>query len=105
MPTIAQRVGARELRRRFNEGHFVERAAAGELVETIQSENHPSPPLANEPFCTKSQLVVYKEPNGRKVAWAHRYKRPDGSIGLSGRADPKRIREGDNLYILEPRMP
>lgn len=42
------------------------------------------------PRGTKSQLIIYYD-GEREVALAHRYLFPDGSIGGSGKPDPKRI--------------
>lgn len=42
------------------------------------------------PRGTRSQLVMYDD-GEREVAIAHRYLFPDGSIGGSGKPDPKRI--------------
>lgn len=101
-PSVTQYVGPTELRRRFNQGRYVERAGSGELAERLLADRHPSQPLANEPFCTRSQMVSYRDQNGRELAQAHRYLRPDGTIGLGGRPDPKALRDGDVLYIVLP---
>jgi len=79
---------------------FEGRVAKKELVMLVLSERHPSSPLANEPVCTKSQLVGYFARNTTKLAEAHRYLRQDGSIGLSGLADPKKVLDGQDLYML-----
>lgn len=80
----------------------MERAQAGDLHEVVKADNHPSQPLANEPFCTRSQIVAYFDRHGAEVARAHRYLRTDNTLGASGKPDPKRIREGNVLYIVEP---
>jgi hypothetical protein len=38
----------------------------------------------------------------KKVAVAHQYLRPDGTLGASGRPDPKAIFSEDVLYIIDP---
>jgi hypothetical protein len=38
---------------------------------------------------------------GEKVAGVHQYLRPDGTIGLSGRPDPKEVYIDGVLYIIE----
>ena len=94
---------ARELRRMFNEGRYLQREQEGELVAYTQGNRHPSPPLAFEPYCTISQIVHYYTRSPlKKVAVAHRYLRPDGTIGASGLTDPKAIIVGDVLYIIDP---
>jgi hypothetical protein len=48
--------------------------------------------MSGEPFCTLSQRLLYRTVDGdRHVAQAHRYLRPDGSIGASGFVDPKMV--------------
>jgi len=65
---------------------------AGRIHANVSANRHPSLPLANEPFCTFSQEVSYIDPaTNEEVARAHQYLRPDGTIGLKGRPDPKRV--------------
>ena len=85
----------------FNEGKFWERAQSGELTAVVERSRHPSLPLAMEPFCTQSQQVSYYDQNGNEVARVHQYLRPNGSIGASGKPDPKRIFKDGKLYRLQ----
>ena len=96
-----RRVDARELRRLFNEGRYWERAIAGEFSQVVLDDRHPSLPAANEPFCTHSQIVSYRDDNNKEVARVHQYLRQDGSLGASRRPDPKKLKEGDVLYWLQ----
>jgi hypothetical protein len=80
-----------ELRRIFNEGQYWEQSQAGPLWTTLEEDGHPSPPLAGEPFCTRSQIVAYRDADARQVARVHQYLRPDGTLGLSERPDPQEI--------------
>ena len=59
---------------------------------------HPAEPAAGEPFCTHSQMIAYRDAQGKEVARAHQYKRPDGTLGLSGKPDPKRMYAGGVVY-------
>ena len=44
-------------------------------------------------------MVWYLGPDGRKLAIVHQYLLPDGSIGGSGRPDPKRmILDDETIY-------
>jgi hypothetical protein len=96
-------VSNRELREMFNNGGYVERAEHGALIIEIISDSHPTAPLADEPFCTRSQMIEYRTPAGAPVAVAHRYLRTDGTIGLSGRPDPKMVLHRGMTYLpLEP---
>ncbi|GAC1406778.1 MAG: hypothetical protein NVSMB52_20290 [Chloroflexota bacterium] len=90
-----------ELRQRFNEGGYVERLERGILTAHEVANNHPSAPLAQEPFCTASQLIEYRTAAGTPVAIVHQYLRPDGTLGLSGLPDPKMILDRGVLYYLD----
>jgi hypothetical protein len=76
------------MRQLFNADRYVERAAAGELFDE-PFWSRPAPTAANEPPGTLSQRLRYRDANGTVFAVAHRYLRPDGSIGGRGRPDPK----------------
>jgi len=80
-----------ELRQIFASDRILERVQRGELTVEVDPDrdHHPSPPLANEPVCTRRQILIYRTLHGEKMAEAHQYLREDGSIGASGRPDPK----------------
>ena len=85
----------------FNEGKYLERARAGEFTEKVLGDNHPSKPKAKEPFCTRSQIVSYIGHLGHEVVRFHRYLRPDGTLGASGKPDPKLILYNLVQYIAD----
>jgi hypothetical protein len=87
-----------ELRRRFNDGGYWERARSGALATVVQRDGHPSPDQSGEPFCTRSQIVAYYDPALGRVAVVHQYLRQDGTIGGSGRPDPKQLIEGGVVF-------
>jgi hypothetical protein len=99
-PTIV-RTTVQDLQRRFNEGKYWERLRKGEYTAVLLEDRHPSLIAANEPFCTRSQMVSYIDRNNNEIARVHQYLRPDGSIGASGKPDPKRLLEGNMLYRLK----
>lgn len=94
-------VDADTLRRLFNGGRYWEEARAGRLSQAVKWER--TPHLANEPPGTRSQVVAYYDAEGRRVAIVHQYLRPDGTLGGSGRPDPKELLEGDILFYAKPR--
>jgi hypothetical protein len=100
-PIRIVRTNVTDLRKRFNEGGYWERTVNGDLTAIVERERHPALPLANEPLCTRSQQVSYYDAYGDEVARVHQYLRRDGSIGLSGKPDPKRLFENGLLYRLE----
>jgi len=81
----------------FNERRYVDRAARGELTAKKRSSHWPTPG-AHEPPGTVSQFVLYLD-GGTLVAMAHRYLRPDGTIGASGNHDPKWVLDGSEILV------
>ena len=77
------------IRQHFNEGRFWERVQSGDLRADLKRNGHPATLPAGEPSCTHSQTLNYYASNGELIAVVHQYKRPDGSLGGSGRPDPK----------------
>ncbi len=98
-----QPVDAPTLRRLFNEGRYWERLQAGRLVGVVGASRHPGPPF--EPYCTVSQIVRYHKRNQKRVAVVHQYLRPNGTLGASGRPDPKSVRALGILYVLDTGPP
>lgn len=74
----------------FNAARYVERAAAGELLVNIINSAPPAV-ASGEPPGTLSQRLRYSQKDGVVVAVAHRYLRPNGTLGGHGRPDPKII--------------
>jgi hypothetical protein len=88
------------MQKMFNERGFWEKTKSGELSAVTLEDRHPALTAANEPFCTLSQMISYRDASGNEVARVHQYLRPDGTIGASGKPDPKRVLVGDTLYRL-----
>jgi hypothetical protein len=102
--TSIQRIPPWEMCQKFNDGNYWERAKKGEFNMVVMDDRHPALPLANEPFCTQSQMVSYVDKDGNEIARVHQYLRTNKSIGLSGKPDPKRLFEDGILYRL-PKKP
>lgn len=81
----------------FNEGNYEAQAGSGALTVRVASSRHPSAPRANVPYCTWSQIVQYLDASGTEIVTAHQYLQPDGTLGASGRPDPKRILKDGTL--------
>jgi hypothetical protein len=45
-------------------------------------------------------MIAYFDGDGQRVAVVHQYLRTDGTLGASGRPDPKRLLEGGVLYAV-----
>jgi hypothetical protein len=91
-----------DLRLRFNNGRYAELVAYGVLREQVIRNGHPAPERSGQPFCTRSQMIDYVDANNQVVAKVHQYVRPDGTLGGSGRPDPKALREEGTFYIRDP---
>lgn len=94
-------VDAATLRELFNEHDFWGRVVDGELFR-LTLEEGAAPLRANQPPGTVSRIdAIYDK--GAKVAEVHYYLRRDGSLGGSGKPDPKAIVVEGVLYVLEGR--
>jgi hypothetical protein len=104
-PIVRKRKGvpasANELRKLFNDARIAEKVGTGEFTLEVLADAHPTPPLADEPICTQSQLLAYRDSDGKKIAEAHQYLRTDNTIGASGKPDPKEVMHNGVLYILD----
>lgn len=94
-------MSAAALRKLFNESGYWEQYKNGRLHTILRKSKHPGSPLAREPVCTQSQYITYVNEAGEKIAGVHQYLRPDGTIGLSGRPDPKEVYIDGILYIID----
>lgn len=80
-----------ELRRILNELRLWERSQAGEILTRVASRRPPHR-SSGQPPGTESQMVHYFRLHDlQRIAVVHQFVRPDGSIGGSGRPDPKRL--------------
>jgi len=96
-----QRVSVWHLRKLFNENGYWAKVQAGELTEHLMADRHPSSPLAQVPICTRSQVISYVNATGQEIARVHQYLQPDGTLGASGKPDPKRLVHEGILYFPE----
>ncbi len=65
------------------------------------SDHWADPIKSGQPHGTKTQMVEYIDANGAQIALVHQYKLLDGTLGASGRPDPKKLRIGDILYLID----
>ncbi len=105
----AVRVSEAQVRILFEEERILERVLASQLRERVETSKpapptkvylpgHPGPTGEPFPAGTMSQLIGYYGPEG-KVAEAHRYLCPDGSLAASGMPDPKMVLKDDTWYV------
>jgi hypothetical protein len=94
-----EELDAEGLRQLFNDYRFDARLSEGELYTVVRLKTqHLAPPWLGEPPGTLSHIVRYVDKAGRTVAMAHEYLRPDGTVGASGRRDPKWLRIDGRVY-------
>lgn len=84
----------------FNREDFVGRAARGEIKEVIVHSGQPSPEVGLPPG-SRTEMLSYLDENGAELARAHRFVLPDGSIGASGKPDPKRVFKDGKIYRIQ----
>ncbi len=85
-------VSEQEIRDAFNNGPFLQMIRDNRIVPRRTYSYHlPSPEDWQGPFCTHSQIIAYVDSRKNLIAEIHRYLRPDGTLGASGRPDPKRL--------------
>jgi hypothetical protein len=83
----------------FNDSTIPGQIKSRELRKEIFRQRHATPARSGQPLCTYSQILSFWDREGNKVAICHQYKRPDGTIGGSGKPDPKLIRVGGTIYF------
>lgn len=76
---------------KFNQKKYYDKTLTGEITTIIIRNTHQKVPPEGEPICTWSQMVKYYSQDGEVLALVHQYLRPDGTIGASGKPDPKRL--------------
>lgn len=95
----AQCINRNQIQQMFNDGGYWPRAQAGEFRQALEKESHLDPLKTAEPLCTHSQFLIYYDKEDNEIARVHQYKRPDGTLGGTGRPDPKRLILEDVIYF------
>lgn len=83
----------------FNENRYYERMKDGEFRSEIVKQSRRRGGDRNVRN-TMSQTVEYRDGFGRRVALVHQYRMRDGSLGGSGKPDPKIVVHNDTAYFL-----
>jgi hypothetical protein len=71
-------------------------------ADIIKSKLLQNPHLKGEPQGTLSQVIRYYDHRRESRVVIHQYLRPDGTIGASGKPDPKRLWIEDVIYLSTP---
>ncbi len=94
-----QWVEAQTIRDLFKESQYPERMRSGELNQEIIKRSHlQNPGQKRMPVCTHSEVLLYTSHDNKEFVIVHQYLKPDGTLGASGKPDPKKIRIGDGIY-------
>ena len=97
MPITRQIVSQAKLRALFNE-HIGANLEHGTYHREARSSRPAS--LSSEPPGTLSVMFNILDENYQRVALVHCYLRPDGTIGATGKYDPKQLLLNGILYHL-----
>jgi len=94
-------VEAEILREKYNTSKYVKMIDEGLMQFEMLNDNHLNAPEPFKgPYCTRSQTLRYKNNDGTIAVELHRYLRPDGTFGASGRPEPKRLSVEDELWAI-----
>ena len=75
---------------------------AGQLVPKYLRNKHlMEPEKVGEPPCTHAQMVRYSDERGQWKVEFFQYQRADGTIGASGKPDPKRLRINSAIFVVD----
>lgn len=85
------------IRKLFNEGQYYQKMLANELTVYLKKDSVLEKPPTGEPAGTRSQTLYYYDLDENFVAVVHQYLRPDGTLGGSGKPDPKRLALPDRI--------
>src|SRR5258707_1282052 len=100
MPKIPRKyVPAWKIQELFNRGNYWRRMQQGEFTAVLKKDVL-APRKSWLPSGTRSQLVAYYNSAGTKIAIVHQYLKPDGTLGASGRPDPKLLLHRKVLYFI-----
>src|SRR5947209_6221998 len=98
-------VSEQALRDLFNRNRIAERAAAGEFTVERKSDRQPTATATHERLCTRSQTLRYRDQHGKQLAIVHQYLRTNGTLGASGKPDPKVAPTGKRHLRISPNPP
>ena len=93
-------VGPDIIREIFNREQFYQQTLDGRMKAVIKKDRQPDSPPPGEPVCTRSQIVLYYDQDNRWVALVHQYLRRDGTLGGSGKPDPKRLQYANRILAV-----
>jgi hypothetical protein len=99
----SMKVPSEIIQRLFNDADYVGKVRNALLYQLVRRcrAKDPDREPRDEPPGTRSQVVEYFDRHGTRIAVVHQYVRPDGSLGASGKPDPKYLLHEGTLYVAE----
>ena len=101
-PPPRRRVSVEQIRQRFNADDYVSRVQTGLLRQVVRLDK----PMADAtcdakgyPRGTRKQMIAYLE-GEQRVALVHQVVLPDGTLGASGRPDPKELLVAGEIWFV-----
>jgi hypothetical protein len=93
---LLSRISEWELRRKFasDEGQY---SAWWDELEIACTYDEPASPKSRQDIGTRSRVLKFSE-RGLTVMVLHAFVRPNGSLGASGKFDPKRLLVNGIVY-------
>ena len=90
------------IRRKFNKSQYPSMIEHGLLkAEYLRNDHLKEPEKRSKPQCTHSQMIRYYDNGGRWVVEIHQYWHQDKAIKGTRSPDPKRLRVGNKVYIVD----
>ncbi len=95
-----EKVSPNTMRMLFNASEYPLMINNGELEKVIlKTKTLQNPGLRHLPNGTKSEIILYRDRARDLFVIIHQYLKPDGTLGASGKPDPKRIKIEGKMYI------
>jgi hypothetical protein len=92
-----ERITEWKMRWLFRKHNIWRKVKRGDLTEKIL-RSKPAILEAGQILDTKSQSIVYLDALSQQIAKIHQYQHLDGSLGGSGKPDPKQLMIGNIIY-------
>ena len=95
-------ISPNNIRRIFNKSQYPSMIVDGLLKpQYLRNDHLKEPEKRGKPQCTHSQTIRYYDRSGRWVVEIHQYWHQDKKIKGTRRPDPKRLRIGNKIFIVD----
>jgi hypothetical protein len=105
-PLLSSRyVTESEIQDIFNAGPYRQLIENGQLTPHYLRNAHLTHVERGNHPCTQRQMIRYLDLQGDPVVEIFQYLRADGTLGASGKPDPKKLWLPNEILIVEPKKP